>query len=288
MNKIPVGKTISYAYSFTLSQLGSIIGLAWISLVAIAILQFLPYAAGGDPMAEPTNPLQAGQHAIQSLGISILILVLTSIIYVAVTRLALGTRPGGAIAHFALGVPEFRTFGAIFLFGLVIFGIAIGMGIAVGIVVAAANAAHNDALLALVLAAAILVALCAIIYIAARLGFLLVPATVVEEHISLSRSWLLTRGNFWRIFAVLLAVALPIALIELACTAAIVGPSLFAPLPAGGDASQALAARFAEFGHHAPMLIGLRLLIAPFQLGLSMGASAFAYRALTAAPTTAA
>lgn len=284
MNRIPLGKTISYAYSFTLSQLGSIIGLAWISLVAIAILQFLPYAAGGDPMATPANPIQAGQHAIQSLGISILVLVLTSIMYVAVTRLALGTRPSGAIAHFALGGPEFRTFGAIFLLGLVIFGIAIGLAIAAGIVVAVANAAHNEALLALVLVAVVLIVLCAVIYIAVRLGFLLVPATVVEEHISLSRSWLLTRGNFWSIFAVLLAVMVPIALIEIAGAAAIVGPGLFAPLPEGANASQALTARFTEFGHHAPMLIGLRLLIAPFQLGLSMGASAFVYRVLTAPP----
>jgi hypothetical protein len=282
MNKIPVRQTIAYAYSFTFSQLGSIIGLAWISLVAIAVLQFLPYAAGGDPMAVSANALQEGQHAIQSLGISVLIVLLTSVIYVAVTRLALGTRPGGAIAHFALGSPEFRTFGAIFLFGLAIFALAVACGIALALVVSMVNAAHNEAMLALSISVLFIAALCAVIFAAVRLGFLLIPATVVEDKISLSRSWILTQGNFWRIFAVLLAVVLPIFFIEFASAAAIMGPSLFAPLPAGTQAaSVALQARFAEVGQHAPALIGLRLLIAPFQLGLSIGASAFAYRALT-------
>jgi hypothetical protein len=284
MNKIPVGKTIAYAYSFTLSQLGSIIGLAWISLVAIAVLQFLPYAAGGDPMAVSANPLQQGQHAIQNLGISILVFLLTSIIYVAVTRLALGTRPGGAIAHFALGVPEFRTFGALFLLGLVIFAIAIAFGIAVAVIAGMLSALHNEVVVALCVVALFLAMICAVIYIGARLGFLLIPATVVEEHISLSRGWILTQGNFWRIFGVLMAVMVPIFLIEMAGAVAIMGPGLFAPLP-GGTAEAATAAlqvRFAEFGQHVPALIGLRLLVAPFQIGLSIGASAFAYRALTA------
>jgi hypothetical protein len=284
MNKIPVRETIAYAYSFTFSQLGSIIGLAWISLVAIAILQFLPYAAGGDPTAAETSPMVAGQHAIQNLGISLLVLLLTAIIYVAVTRLALGTRPGGAIAHFALGVPEFRTFGAIFLFGVVIFAIAIAFGIGIAIMAGVASASHNEAVLALVIVLLLLAMMGAVIYITARLGFLLVPATVVEEQISLSRGWILTQGNFWRIVAVVLAVLAPIALLEMAGFAAIMGPGLFAALPAGTPeaASAALQMRFAEVGRHVPALIGLRLLIAPFQLGLSMGASAFAYRALTA------
>jgi hypothetical protein len=282
MNKIPVRQTIVYAYSFTFSQLGSIIGLAWISLVAIAVLQFLPYAAGGDPAAVSANPLQEGQHAIQNLGITILVLLLTSIVYVAVTRLALGTRPGGAIAHFALGTPEFRTFGAIFLFGVVIFALAIAFGIGLAIVVGVLTTAHNEALLALSIFVLFVLVICAIAYIGARLGFLLVPVTVVEEHINLSRGWILTQGNFWRIFAVLLAVVLPIFLMELVGIIAIMGPGLFAPLPEGTQAASAvIQARLAEVSHHAPALIGLRLLVAPFQLGLSIGASAFAYRALT-------
>lgn len=284
MNKLPVGKTISYAYSFTFSQLGSIIGLAWISLIAIAVLQFLPYAAGVGAMDMSANPLQEGQRAIQNMGISLLMLLLTSVIYVAVTRLALGSRPGGAIAHFALGVPEFRTFGAIFLLVLILIGVAIAVGIILGIVVGMAAAAHNQMMLALAVLLLFLAVICVMVFIGVRLGFVLVPATVVEEHISLSRGWILTEGNFWRILGVVLAVTLPIFVIEAVATAVVVGPDMLALFSASAQADPtAISAHLEEIiGRHAPVLIGLRLVFLPFQFGLSIGASAFAYRVLAA------
>lgn len=284
MNKLPVGKTISYAYSFTFSQLGSIIGLAWISLIAIAVLQFLPYAAGAGAMGMAANPLQEGPRALQNMGISILVLLLTSIVYVAVTRLALGSRPGGAIAHFALGAPEFRTFGAVLLLVLILIGVAIAIGIALGIVVGVAAASHNQVMLSLAMMLLIFGMICAVVFIGVRLGFVLVPATVVEEHISLSRGWILTEGNFWRILGVVLAVTLPIFFIEAIATVVIVGPEMLALLSASAQSDPtALSAHLEEIiGRHAPVLIGLRLVFMPFQFGLSIGASAFAYRALTA------
>jgi hypothetical protein len=282
MNKLPVGKTISFAYGFTFSQLGSIIGLAWISLIAIGILQFLPYAAGGAAIA--VNPLQEGQRAIQNMGISILVLLLSAIIYVALTRLALGQKPGGAIAHFALGVPEFRTFGAIFLLGLAIVGISIGLGILIAIIGGTLGASHNEVAMALTILAVVVAVVCAIVYVGARLGFVLVPATVVEEHISLSRGWMLTQGNFWRIVAVLLAVTIPLFLLECIAVAVVMGPDLLSLVTAGphGD-PHALSAHMQEIiGRHAPLLIGLRLVFAPFQFGLAIGASVSGYRTLTA------
>jgi hypothetical protein len=283
MNKIPVGRTIAAAYGFTLSQVGSIIGLAWISLVAIAVLQFLPYAGGGNPMAMETNPLQAGQQAIQGLGISILVMLLFSVIYVAVTRLALGQKPGGAIAHFALGVPEFRTFGAILLLVLVVIGVALGAAIAGGVLTAMAAALHSEAITGIVLVLVLIAVLGAIAFIAVRLGFLVIPVTVVEEQISLSRGWILSQGNFWRILGVLLATTLPLLVLEIVATLVVVGPELFG-IMAGATAHtdpQEMSNRLQQIViHHAPVLIGLRLVFAPFQLGLSMGASAFAYRTL--------
>jgi hypothetical protein len=285
MNKLPVGKTIAAAYSFTYSQLGSIIGLAWISLVAIAILQFLPYAAGGDPMTMETNPLQAGQHAIQNLGISILVLLLTSVIYVALTRLALGQKPGGAVAHFALGAPEFRTFGAIVLLFLVMLGIALGALIAGGVLTFMFATIKSAAITSIVLFVAIVALGCAIVFVGVRLGFLLVPVTVVEDQISLTRGWLLTQGNFWRILGVVLAVTLPLLLLAVAATWVTIGPEILGVFANAAHADPEEVSRHLQeiMVRHAPVLIGLRLVFAPFQLGLSIGASAFAYRALTAA-----
>lgn len=283
MNKLPAGPTIAAAYRFTFSQLGSIIGLSWISLVAIAILQFIPYAAGGDPMATETNPLQAGQHAIQGFGISILVLLLFSVIYVAVTRLALGQKPGGAIAHFALGVPEFRTFGAVVLLVLVASGIVIGALIAGGVVTFLLATLHSDLITGFALSVLVIGLIAVIAYISVRLGFLLIPATVVEEQISLSRGWVLSQGNFWRMLGVLLAISLPVFVLEFIAALVVVGPELFALLANAQHADpQDLSAHITQImARHAPVLIGLRLIFAPFQLGLSIGASAFGYRALT-------
>src|SRR4051812_20549206 len=54
MNRLPVGKAISYAYAFTFNQLGTIIGLCWVPLVLMAFVQFLPFAFG-NPMAPAEN-----------------------------------------------------------------------------------------------------------------------------------------------------------------------------------------------------------------------------------------
>jgi len=283
VRKIPVGQTIASAYSFTFGHLGAIIGLSWVPLVLIAVLQFLPYAAGHDPMAQPDNLTQAGQQALEGIGSFFLVLLLYSIVYVAVTRQALGLRRGSAIIHFALSTAEFRVFGALLLFMLVVIGMAMAFGIGIALLGALAGAVKQP-VVAILVALLVLAGLGAFLFVVVRLGFLIAPVTVAEEHISLTRGWILTAGNFWRLFAVILAIAVPIMLVYAAGTAAIAGPQFFAPLPMAPEAmQQALNARFASFGQHMPLYIGLALLIAPFNLGLNLGAAAFAYRALAPA-----
>jgi hypothetical protein len=281
MNKVPIAKTIAYAYSFTFGQLGTIIGLSWIPLVAIAVLQFLPYAVGGDPNAQPANLTEEGRIGLERFASSVLQMLLYAIIYVPVTRQALGLRQGGALFHFSLGPAEFRLFGALILFVLVLMAMAVGIGV-LGLVSAGVDAASGkNAALALLLAILIFVAVLGFIYAVLRLAFVLVPVTVAEDHVSLTRSWQLSRGNFWRIFVVMLAVMLPVYLIHLAGLTAIIGPALFAPLPADTSAAQhAIVQRFALIGHHMPEYIGLQLILAPFGIGLAIGASSFGYRAL--------
>ena len=206
MTKIPAGSTIRHAYTFTLSELGTIIGLCWLPLVLIAILQFLPYAFGGDPMGAPENATAQGRHGLENLVSSLLMILLYSIAYVPVTRQALGLRQGPAIVHFALGLPEFRVFGALLLFFLVIFAMAVGIGV-LGLAAGAISAmTGKNPVAGLMLALVVLAALLGFIYAIVRLGFVIVPVAVAENQISLTRAWTLTRGNFWRIFGILAAV----------------------------------------------------------------------------------
>ena len=50
-----------------------------------------------------------------------------------------------------------------------------------------------------------------------------------------------------------------------------------------GSATKAFTATLRALAHHMPEYLGLTLILAPFNIGLSLGASAFAYRALVPA-----
>ena len=60
MNKLPVGEATRFAYAFTIRELGTIIGLIWIPMVALAIISFLPYALGDNMPSPDINPTAAG------------------------------------------------------------------------------------------------------------------------------------------------------------------------------------------------------------------------------------
>jgi len=283
MNKIPVGKAIAYAYTFTVAEIGTIIGLAWLPLVLMSVVQFLPFMFGNQ-MAPAENATAQGREQLENLVRSLVLLLLYSVIYVPVMRQALGSRKGTAIVHFALGVPELRVFGALCLCFFVLMIMASGIGFG-ALLLGGLALANKSAGFSLLIALIILAAVLAFCYATVRLGFLILPVTVAEEQVSLTRGWILARGNFWRILAVLLAVLLPLYLVNFIGIIAIVGPQLVAPLPANTTmAEQALTARFAMIGQHMPAYLGLTLILAPFSIGLSVGAAAFGYRTLAAKP----
>ena len=83
--------------------------------------------------------------------------------------------------------------------------------------------------------------------------------------------------------AIALAVTIPLLIVQCIAIGVIAGPGFFAPLP--DDSAAALAQRFQDLNRqHMPALIGLALLFTPFSLGLTLGASAFAYRRLVPPP----
>ena len=279
MNKIPVGKTISYAYSFTFGHIGAIIGLIWLPLILMAVLRFLPHLAGSGMDSTDQSPLVQGSQAIGNLAASALTLLLYAVMYVAVTRQALGLRQGTASVHFALGMPEFRVFGALLLVVMVMLAF---LGTLAGAVAVLAQVAGNAAPLAMLAIGVAVAGALAFVYVSTRLWFLVVPVTVVEEQINLGRGWTLTVGNFWRAFAVILAVSLPIVIISVIGSAIIMGGDLAAPVPAATAKNPILSLMlFVQIAdRHLPATLFLDLILAPFNLGLSLSAAAFAYRSL--------
>ncbi|HEY6577852.1 MAG TPA: hypothetical protein VIY09_00890 [Rhizomicrobium sp.] len=280
MTKLPVADAIRFAYGFAFGQIGAIIGLVWLPLLIVAVLQFLPYAVG-TAYSSAADPAQAAGAALLNVAFSAAALVLYAMNCVAVTRQALGLRKGAASFHFQLGRPEWRMFAAIVICGLMLVS-AIGIYVMVG--TAVFPAARGAPALAVLVAVYALVGFCAVAWFALRLVFLLAPVVVAEERVDLVRAWMLSRRNFWRMLAVILAVAVPLLLVQVAALAAIIGPGLFTPLPAGAaGAAAALQERFALFDQHMPSMIGLALVLAPFSLGLTLGAASFSYRALVPA-----
>lgn len=296
MNKIPVGRTIAYAYSFAFGHLGTIIGLIWIPMVLITALGFFVmngYLENFSAALADENPSAAGQYALMVIGYSFVALLLYSMIYVAVTRQALDQSRAVTLAHVEIGAPVWRMFGALLafvfvagLFYLAIFLVALG-GLAAAGGAAPAPAAASGAAAAMLLGLSLLLiaALCALVYVVARLAFLLAPVVVAEERMSLSRSWQLTRGNFWRIAIVSVATLGPPLLIMFGAEVLILGPDYFfgGLNPVATAAEQ--AAQMQVMHSNLPALSGLSFLLSPFLTGLTLGASAFAYRALVPAGT---
>jgi len=290
MNKIPVLKTISYAYSFTFGQLGTVIGLIWIPLVILGIGTYFTWAHYLNSLlsaAQTGNLANAGGAALLLLGWTITGLLVQSVAFVGVTQQALGLRKGPAVARFSVGPPEFRIFGGLLSLAalLLLFAIIVN---ASGFLVSMASAplVHSTPIANAIGAVAKLVLDCAMVFIVVRLGFLLVPSGVAENRVTLTRSWALTSGNFWRIVGVSAAVLVPVLLLAGVAEWAVLGPKAFVTAPpgqgtAGGAADMTVVIQqLSLISAHLPELVGLSLLVAPFCLGLLLSAQSFAYRSL--------
>jgi hypothetical protein len=125
----------------------------------------------------------------------------------------------------------------------------------------------------------------AVIYLATRLSFLLIPAALDGGEFGLTRSWQLTKGNFWRIFAIGLATLTPCLLVLGAAEFAILGPDFFVPdMATAKDATANLhhmALQMRAMQAHMPLLMGLSFVVSPVMYGLLFAPAAFAYRVLT-------
>ena len=289
MNKIPVLKTISYAYSFTFGQLGTVIGLIWIPLVILGIGTYFTWAHYLNSLlsaAQTGNLANAGGAALLLLGWTITGFLIQSVAFVGVTQQALGLRKGAAVARFSVGPPELRIFGGLLSLAalLLLFAIIVNAG---GFLISMASAplVHSTPIANAIGAVAKLVLDCAMVFIVVRLGFLLVPSGVAENRVTLTRSWALTSGNFWRIVGVSAAVLIPLLLLAGVAEWAVLGPKAFATAPAQSTTSGApdtamVMRQLSLISAHLPELVGLSLLVAPFLLGLLLSAQSFAYRSL--------
>jgi hypothetical protein len=211
MNKIPVGKTVAFAYNFLFTRFGTVVGITALPALLAATVDYLvrSYIATEDTAsAAGTNLL----ISIAGMGTTIFIWAVTS---VGVIRAALGQPLGSSPYYFPVGMVELRMFGAMLRFwlGVVVLiflaSLLSGFGLMLAGVPLDGSSEPEPSAAVLIAGLITWAAFGYAIYTIVRMGFLLSPTVVCEDK-GLQRSNDLTRGNFWRIVAILVALILPI------------------------------------------------------------------------------
>lgn len=299
MRKVPVFATVARAYGFTFGQFGTIVGLIWLPTALLVGLQYyvlVRYLNGFLAAQSEGNLYELTRASGLRYGAMIVGLVLQAILVTPVMRQALGLRSGAAFVRFEVGPTVLRVFGAMAALTLVLIVIEYitiipGVILMAVIVAAAKSMGAVQGVPALKIAGFVilgifLVLACGLVFLAVRLSFVVVPATVAERRIDLIRAWRLTGGNFWRIGTILIATFLPLMLLYFGLIWAALGFPMFHPLSPALLASwksaptKALVWIIGAVMSRMPYVFGVTFLLAPLSVGLSTGASAAAYLAL--------
>ncbi len=314
MGKIPVGRTIGQAYGFAFGRYLPVLGVVWLPLLVMGALTFFIFMPFYQQLPDMIETIARNPHAMQPFPpemngmlrwsglLDIIILLVFAMIAIGVTKEALGLRKGPRFVYLSFGADEFRVIGGYFLIFALMIAVFIALEIVVVIVViagaamfASGAAGHLDPKSAgpgvhlAILLVVLLVTLVefAFAYFFVRLSYLMVPVTVAEHRFGVWRSWELTKGNFWRIFVISLAVMIPILIVEFVAMAFAFGPSLAGILSAAQKSPADMAHQMAQlmrgFVTILPYTWVIGFIFSPIIYGLWMSPSAFAYRALVPA-----
>ncbi|MBV8978416.1 MAG: hypothetical protein JOZ13_13675 [Alphaproteobacteria bacterium] len=301
MAKFRLEKAVESSYSFAFFRFLSVLGIAWfptvvfVALICAVALVLWPEVQGLQGLMTSTAPKFAYNlppeeqqrllHLFLNAGrffglVGLAAVVTRSMILVGVLETALGKRQGPNFFFFSLGAPVWRLIGAVILACILTAVVAIVTGVAGG---ALFWAVQHFAPQAAIAAAIVLGAIGALwmIYFVVRLFFLLPPAVVAEERIAIGRAWSLGGGNFWRIFALALAIWLPVAIVASILSSALFGMQRAEMFKAMMGSSSLMDAMHVATSHYGVLLIAMavfQIVYLTLQLGLGAGAMASAYK----------
>ena len=289
MNKIPVGRTVAFAYEFLFTRIGTLVGVAGLPAVLSAAVDYLvrSYTTTEEPEAAASRNL-----LIWLVG-TVTTIFISSVAAVGITRAALGLPLGSGAYYFPVGALELRMFVAKLRFwlGVVVLLILAALVMSVsfmlaGIPIDGAGTVEPSAGV-LIAGVAAWTAFGFAILTILRMGFLLSATVVSEEKGGLQRSHDLSRGNFWRMVAVVLALGAPILVLVSVASLVILSASL------GPDYARVLEQEgMMELMRRGEEAVAQNLLlweafntvIFILASGLIYAASAYAYCALTGKP----
>ncbi len=292
MKKIPVGAAIAHAYRFAFGNFLTVLRAMALPLVLqlglsiVMINRVVPALK-----AMQTNDPSAFSLLGPVLLLYPIALVLFFVQFTSVTETALG---GAARAwlYFPIGKKMWRLLGGFVLAALAIIGVIAAFVIAgylllllLGVILKVSVPGAAKAVIGLAAAVLILAAYGGLIFLVVRFFLLLAPVNIAEQRLGVGRAWLLSRGNFWRAFLIVLAILIPVVVAEYAAMFAVAGwPSM----PRGGGHQAIQAARLAwqitalsAASRYWYISIPLFAVVMVLYLGAGCAAQAFAYRTLT-------
>lgn len=300
--KVPVGATISRAYRFAFTNIVNNLGAIWVPAVLLWAASYFLFVrnnataqiiSGGPEGLRPLLPVILASWAVM--------FVLITSQMAALTREALGLRTGNPFLQNPFTAPMWRLLLSYIFFVLAVMAIYIAILVAalvgallLGVLIQVLPGRGTAALSGLVGIVGMLVCFGGLTYAIVRLSFLIAPVAIAERSVSLFRGWHLTRGNFWRIFAVLLCISLPFVVAEIVYLHEMYEGQLFPPLALWGRPDllaqwqqhqrDVVLASTMRMQHYWYIVYPLGLLFMLIFCGLFAGASAFSYQSLTEPP----
>jgi len=282
MRRISVVATIRDAYIFTLTQLGGVIGLIWVSMVMITVARFFTfyrfYNEFGDFLASG-NAARMGPSLLMLLAYLVSALLLYAVMLVGLVQLASGTRAAPSFIHFSFGALEWRMFRALFAFVGLMMLAGMSVLLAFDAILALMPGAKSD--MGVLGNVMVLAMICVSFVLSARFLLLLPAIAVHETGPALRRAWALSAGNFLPLVGVLLGLFLPLLAVFVIIDA---GLGERGVVIAGGSSQLEAASAIKHMRETLPLTCGLSFFFSPLVIGLFAGASISVWRALKDEP----
>ncbi|HEX3675021.1 MAG TPA: hypothetical protein VHU87_12170 [Rhizomicrobium sp.] len=296
MGKVPVGRTISGGYRFLALRPGAVLGMGWLpaAFYAAGVWFCLQRLGAAMLVAVPSSATFNEFTAVDFLLAVVVSAVLIPTMAVPFAMIALGRSDEHAVAHFVYGKREFKLSlalaGYFALTIAVLAAVAFIAQFAIGVGLpkpgeplsgfAMPAEWYGVPLVLWLNGAAAILLLIVSLFLSVRLGFYLAPLAAADEHVTLGRSWALSRRSFWRLAVVHVTLAVPVMLVLAGAIYAVEGDTLVPVLRAGwtGVPSEGMSALYRLQYEHASALAGIWAAITVAASALFTGAASTAYR----------
>lgn len=286
MNKISVGETILHGYGFAARRVLGNIGLTWLAAVFYAV------AAGywlqqfcTTMLVSPHPGSELNDFALFDLLCLVVVTALGSAV-LARTLTGAALEPRGEImtAYLAVAKREWTLFLSLLrLYVFVIAGVFAvvflgGMAIRMALPMIGANVQwHGIGALPVMNMAVVIAAFAVMATLVVRLGFFAAPVASAEGSSGMLRTWSLSHGNSWRVFAVVLGLSVPALLLWVAAEWALIGNDLVAAVTSALSSNHNSTAFYQLLDANAPAIAGLWALLITVLNMVFAGASVPAY-----------